>query len=95
MTTTAPNRRPKTPKLALFKLERGKGHRSDTGYDQTNSYIIAAENENEARDIAAQNEYSSETCEIWYDATITPCEKIAKGSKFTEPDVVCRDFNAG
>ena len=95
MSAPAPKRNPaKTLKLPLFKLERGEGHPSDDGYDQTDTYVIAAENESEAREMAYGNE-SRSTRDIWLDETITTCEKIAKGSKFVGTEIVCRDFNAG
>ena len=96
MTTPAPRRNPnKHPKLALFKLERGKGHPDDTGYDQTNTYIIAADCDFAARNIAAQHDYVISGAEIWYNASITTCKMIARGSMFTKPAVICQDYAAG
>ncbi len=60
------------------------------GYDEYDGFVVAAENETEARQIA--NDNSADDCRIWNDPLKVRCERLkhtlAKG-------LILGSFNAG
>jgi hypothetical protein len=60
-------------------------------YDVNNGFVIRAETENAARDIASQQR-GDEGPETWTDIGLSTCEELTADG---EIGVVLRDFNAG
>lgn len=69
--------------MRLYFLDRI----SAGGWDTAESFVIRAESEDEARNIAADNDGS-----IWLDTTSTTCIILIDDGA---SGIVCRDFRAG
>ena len=74
--------------MKLWKIERLS---NDVGYDEFDSFIIRAENETEARVIAAEN-CADEGTTVWLDSRYSTCKEINKEG---EKEVILSSFKAG
>lgn len=74
--------------MMIYKLV----HVGSKGYDVYDAFVILAENESEARRIAADNS-AGEGSEIWMSNTHSSCTVIGVSDE-REPGVVLGSFNA-
>jgi hypothetical protein len=80
--------------LTLFDLQAGtapKECRTNINYDVYTQHIIAAENKQQAREMAIRIA-CDEGIEVWKHCAV---EVISDNSTFMHPTMVCSSFNAG
>lgn len=76
--------------MKLYLLKRTDG----TGYDEYYAYVIAAENETQAREIAAGNA-ADEGEAVWHSQLDCSVTLLALNSTRREAGIVLDSFNAG
>lgn len=76
--------------MKLYLLTRN----DKTGYDEYLGYVIAADNETQARDIAAANA-ADEGVEVWNSQLDCNVTLLAINSTKREAGIVLESFNAG
>ncbi len=80
--------------LTLFDLQAGTAPawcQTKSYYDVYTQHIIAAENKQQARQMAI-NKACDEGTEVWKHCAV---EVISNNSTFMHPTMVCSSFNAG
>jgi hypothetical protein len=79
----------RTPGLPLWLLER-----SGMGYDEAFGFVVAARNEERARQVAASHA-GAEGGDVWRKRRRSTCVKIAREGRWRREREIIRDFNAG
>lgn len=60
----------------LRPVKTGKGTPWDPWYDKIFGFVIRADIERRARDIAAAEDYDQETQAAWYDPSLVSCTEL-------------------
>ena len=81
-----------TKTLPLFKLECFSRDYAN-GPERYKSFVIAAEDEIDARCIACSEDFKNKTAfQIWLEQSESSCVKISEESEYTKPTIVCQGF---
>ena len=87
--------------LVLFLLKRTVSEDGNPEFDATHGFVIAASDEQEARQIASDyrevaddRRHRDDECAVWQVATTT-CEIIGHASENVQPGVILEDHQWG
>jgi hypothetical protein len=78
--------------MKLWKLYARTPHEQPFGWDTHQGFVIRAETEEQAREIAVANCSPHEGGSVWLDNDFTSCEEVLVDG---EPGAILYDYNAG
>lgn len=76
-------------------LLRRYAYDGDPVYDCNDGFVVAAANEQEAREVAATDTHGDEGSDVWRDPHRASVEMIGTASTGRPTGVVLRDYHAG